>query len=266
MKQMDTETLHQGNRNAWDRTAREVYLGEVDRDIHFLREGGMSQMTEEVKLLGDLDGKYAIHLQCSHGLDGLSLLNLGAARVTGVDISQEMLAQARQKSEALNANASWIHADILETPAELDGTADLVYTGKGAIYWIMDLDRWASVVARLLVPGGKLFLFEGHPLDSVWEEEADDFVLRPGGRYFQSAPQPEFSFPYQAALRDAPEEPVTLTSRVWTLGQVVTAVVNAGLRIKHLEEFPIPFWDQFKSIPEATLHRLPHTFALIATR
>ncbi|HLK14172.1 MAG TPA: class I SAM-dependent methyltransferase [Fimbriimonadaceae bacterium] len=265
---MNPREMHEGNRDAWNRTARAGYGAEVEADVAMLRSGGMKLMDAERGLLGDLRGRCgrAIHLQCSHGVEALSLLSLGADEVVGVDISEVMLERAGQKAEALGARATWIRADILETPHDLDGTADLVYTGKGAICWMMDLDAWAAVVARLLKPGGRLFLFEGHPLDFLWEEEEPGYVLRPSATYFQGAPTPERGFPYGAALRADPDRPVNLTSRVWTIGETVTAVVKAGLRIEHLEEFGEPFWDQFKEIPPEELRRLPHTFALIATK
>jgi SAM-dependent methyltransferase len=262
---MDVRELHEGNREAWDRTARSVYESSVESDIQFIREGGSNLMEAEIRLLGKPSGR-AIHLQCSHGLDALSLLKLGLDEVVGVDISEEMLAQAKRKSDALGARATWIRSDVLQTPDELNGTADLVYTGKGAICWIMDIDAWAAVVARLLKPGGGLFLFEGHPLDFVWEEDAEEFVPRPDGSYFVPIPGAERGFPYEAALRADPAQPVNLTSRVWTIGEVITALVNAGLRINRLEEFPEPFWDQFKRIPPGTFRNLPHTFAVLATK
>src|SRR5205085_10557739 len=117
-------------------------------------------------------GDRAIHLQCAGGRDTLSLLNLGAHEVVGIDISDEMLACARAKSAALGSPAQWVQCDVLDTPHTLDGSADLVYTGRGALCWMMDLPAWAGVVARLLKPGGRLYVFEGHPLAWVWDPKA----------------------------------------------------------------------------------------------
>ncbi len=265
---MDVTQIHEGNRDAWDRTARGGYGANVAADVDLIRNGGTSLMEAELRLLGDLRGRceLAIHLQCSHGLDALSLLNLGAEEVVGVDISEEMLKYAQGKSDALGARATWIRSDVLDIPRELSGVADLVYTGKGAICWMMDIDLWAAVVARLLKPGGRFLLFEGHPLDFLWQEDASSFLLRDDESYFRPAPNAEVGFPYSAAQRSDPTKPVSLTSRVWTLGQVVSAVVNAGLQVRHLEEFADPFWDQFKHIDPTEFRRLPHTFALLATK
>jgi SAM-dependent methyltransferase len=265
---LDVRELHQGNRDAWNRTARAGYCLESERHIELLRQGGSGLMAAERRILGDLSGwcERAIHLQCSHGFDGLSLLNAGARELVGVDISEEMLASAKEKSDALGAHATWICSDILDTPEELNGTADLVYTGKGAICWMIDLDAWAAIVVRLLKPGGKFLLYEGHPLDFLWDESAATYVLREGASYFQGEPTPERGFPFAAAGRVDSSRPVNLTSRVWTVGETVTALVNAGLIISLLEEVAEPFWDQFKHIPPAELHKLPHCYAILALK
>ena len=73
------------NQLAWDIAAKKV-SDDVAADVSFLRSGGVSLFDVERDLLGDLAGcKRAIHLQCSHGLDTLSLLNMGSQEVVGVD-------------------------------------------------------------------------------------------------------------------------------------------------------------------------------------
>ena len=52
--------------------------------------------------------------------------------------------------------------------------------------------------------------------------------------------------------------------RHWTLGQIVTAVAAAGLRIERLVEYPAHFWPEFPRVPPAAVARLPHSFLLVA--
>jgi SAM-dependent methyltransferase len=258
---MDVALTHKHNAAWWDETAAWYgRQGNVDEEIAFLRSGGNYLLDSERQLMGDLAPwcRCAIHLQCSHGRDALSLLNLGADRVVGVDISERLLAVARHKADALGAHASWVLSDILETSHELDGTADLVYMGKGALCWMMDIAAWATVVARLLVPGGRFFVHEAHPLDWVWDTKANDYVL-----------DSEYGDYFSAKLRErlfAHDTQSTPRYRQWTLGQIVNSLIAAGPRIECLMEYPAPFWDQFQSIPAETLRRLPHAFALLACK
>src|SRR5215218_2925919 len=152
----DVRAMHAANRAAWDE-ASERYEGWLDEAVALIREGGSNLFPVEHDLIGDLRGRCrrAIHLQCAGGRDTLSLWNAGAKEVVGVDFSPRMLDLARRLTDATGAPARWIEADVLDTPHELDGTGDLVYTGRGALIWLQDLDAWARAVARLLAPAGR---------------------------------------------------------------------------------------------------------------
>lgn len=259
---IDIAALHRETGAFWDEIA-DTYShgasGEAEA-IAFLRAGGNYLFPSEQQLLGDLAPwcRRAVHLQCSGGLDALSLLRQGAAQVFGVDISERLLASARRKSDALNAPATWHCCDILETPNDLNGTADLVYTGKGALCWMSDVAAWARVPARLLARGGRLFVFEAHPLNFVWDVDAADYRLDAQyGDYFSA----------QFKTRLFGRNTVAASRwRQWTLAQIVNAVIGAGLTLESLHEYPEPFWNEFPCLPADTLRRLPHTFALIARK
>jgi SAM-dependent methyltransferase len=262
---MEPAEIHKENERAWDIVAASKYTHDVEHDVALLAAGGTSLMDHELRLLADL-GSWcgrAIHLQCSHGLDALSLWKLGAREVVGVDISAEMLALARRKTEKLAAPATWVHSNVLEVPHGLDATADLVYTGKGALPWVTDLGRWAAVVERLLAPGGRVFVFEGHPLNWVWEPETSDFRIRPdGGDYFSPEPRVNRDFPASGLEQAVGGEGRRAVEQQWTLGAVVTSLAEVGLVLERLEEHPEQYWPLFRQIPDDVLHRLPHTFSL----
>ena len=262
------------NQAAWDRAAR-GYAPEVDRDIELLRGGGTNWASRDLALLGDVSGVgRAVYLQCSYGTTALSLLNLGVQEVVGVDISAAMLEQARQKSDALGAKASWIQADVLDLPASLHGTADLVCTGGGALPWVQDIDRWARSIVSVLRPNGRLHIIEGHPLNWVWEPGASNWepgawshrLATDGSGYFDTGPRANREYPYTGIRQQSlPEEAVpTAWERQWTLGRVVTALAQAGLRIEAVEEYAEHFWAQYPLFPAEELARLPHAFGVAA--
>src|SRR6478752_6238059 len=170
----DVRTMHAANRAAWDE-ASERYEGWLEEAVALIRSGGTNLFGVETQLIGDLHGRCrrAIHLQCAAGRDTLSLWNQGADEVVGIDFSPRMLELARRLTAATDAPARWILADVLETPHALDRTADLVYTGRGSLLWLQDLDAWAAVIARLLAPDGRFVLFEGHPIEWLFDADAD---------------------------------------------------------------------------------------------
>ena len=252
----------------WEILAQAGYSAEIDQDIEFIRAGGINLMDTEQRLLKDLDQwcHCAVHLQCSGGKDLLSLWNMGAKKLIGIDISKTLIGYAKQKANALNAPATWYCCDVLETPHELDGTADLVYTGRGALMWMMDLDAWASVVERLLRPGGRVFVFEGHPLDNLWRRDADSFELRPDGvSYFPAQPNENPGFPSSAVIRETSGDAgrPKMLERCWRPGQVIHALTSVGLEYLHFDEYPDLFWNQFYEMPKETADRLPHTYSVL---
>ena len=148
--------MHAANRAAWDEAA-ERYEGWFDEAVELIRCRRLepppaSSTTSSATCTGRC--RRAIHLQCAGGRDTLSLWNLGADEVVGVDFSPRMLELAARLTAATGAPARWVEADVLDTPHDLDGTADLLYTGRGAILWLQDLDAWAAVLRRLLAPDG----------------------------------------------------------------------------------------------------------------
>lgn len=264
---MDVHDMHQSNRAAWNEAAAH-YAETLEERTQFLREGGTNFCQAEypyLRDLGDWCGR-AIHLQCAGGTDTLSLWNLGAKEVVGVDISDDMIAVARAKSGALNAPATWYCCDILDTPHELDGTADLVYTGRGALCWLQDMEGWASLVARLLKPGGRLYVFEGHPLTWVWDAEATELKLDPAyGNYFMTEAMAEQGWgpTYIGELSKPKEELTHKYESQKTFGQIINPLINAGLRLEKFEEHAETYWEQFPNIPPEIVAKLPNTFSLL---
>lgn len=264
----DVRAMHAANGAAWDEAA-ERYEGWLAEAIELIRAGGSNLFQEEEALLGDLRGRChrAIHLQCAGGRDSLSLWRLGAHEVIGIDLSARMIDLAERLTAATGAPARWIQADVLDTPVDLDGTADLVYTGRGSLLWLQDLDAWAAVVSRLLVPSGRLVLFEGHPFEWLVDGDADGHWALTDYDYFAG---PEASRGWSPGFIDHLSIPDAEQhwkfSRAWTLGEVVTAVAGAGLRIERLVESPRDWWSGHGDILADERGRLPLSFGLVATR
>jgi SAM-dependent methyltransferase len=264
----DVRAMHRANRAAWDQAA-ERYEGWYDEAVDLIRSGGSNLFPVEHDLIGDLHGSChrAIHLQCAAGRDTLSLWNLGAAEVIGVDISPRMLALAARLAKATGAPARWIEADVLDTPNDLDGTADLVYTGRGAIIWLQDLAAWATVLRRLLSPTGRLVIFDGHPAEWLFDADATGRLIATDYDYFGGVEASKGWAPEFIDHLSVPEGDQSWKfARAWTLGEIVTALLRAGLRLERLVEYPVDWWAGHRDLRPEDRGRIPLSFGIVARR
>ncbi|MGH3709819.1 MAG: class I SAM-dependent methyltransferase [Pseudonocardiaceae bacterium] len=184
--------------------------------------------------LGDLTGRRGVHLQCHIGTDTLSLTRLGA-RMTGLDFSSAALAHARRLAERAGTDIDFHEAEVYDAIDALGAEAfDLVYTGVGALCWLPDVARWGRVVAELLRPGGRLFICEGHPMFWSLDETSDVLTLR--YPYFEHA-EPVVSDEPGTYVQTEVVFPHGL-SHSWNhgLGEIITAVLDAGMRLTQLVE------------------------------
>lgn len=218
------------NRAAWDLAAPEHAAGDFYDLPGFVAGRDDLRPFEDVEL-GPVDGLDLVHLQCHLGTDTLSLSRRGA-RVVGLDLSAESVAVARRLAVDTGLAAEFVVGDVRDAVEVLGGRRfDVVYTGVGALCWLPDLDVWADVVARLLRPGGVLYLVEIHPLIEAVAEDgwviSSDVVGRP------------FTREVYAGSYGAAEGRVGVHAnweRTASPARVVTAVAGAGLRVELLAE------------------------------
>lgn len=247
------------NRRAWDAIA-EVRARKWPA-ADFFAAGG-SLLDERVRnAAGEVTGRTLLHLQCATGEDTLSWAGAGAI-ATGVDISVAQIAIAARKAADAGLTARFVAADIYDLPADLRaGSFDLVYTGGGALVWLPDIARWAGVIAAALKPGGRLILAEEHPIAGcLW---ATDGALTITSDYFgRGTPEFDRGWGHFAGAEDAQEVKAQFA---WPLGDIVTALARAGLRIESLEESPSTADWRFGPLLDEVRH-LPGEYVLIASK
>jgi SAM-dependent methyltransferase len=193
--------------------------------------------------LGDISGLRGVHLQCHIGTDTVSLARLGAD-MTGLDFSPAALAQARDLAERAGPPVSFVQATVDDAVTVLgQGQFDLVYTGVGALCWLPSITAWAGVVARLLRPGGRLFIREGHPMLWALQDARPDGLLVVDLPYFER-PEPmtwEEAGTYVAT--DAVFEHNVTHDWSHGLGEIMTALIDAGMAITGFTEHDSVPWD-----------------------
>ena len=194
-------------------------------------------------LLGDIAGLRGAHLQCHIGTDTVSLARLGAS-MTGLDFSGPAVAAARDLAAATGADATFVESDVYAAAEALEpGSFDLVYTGIGALCWLPSARRWAQVVAALLRPGGRLFIRDGHPMLLTMEDPRDDGLLVVRYPYFEEAGPQVFDEPGTYVDSDAVFEHNVTHEWNHGIGEIVTALLDAGMTLTGLAEHDSVPWN-----------------------
>lgn len=238
------EALREQNRRSWNAVVP-AHQSHRPGQAAFLRAGGRSVFPEELALLGELAGRSLLHLLCNAGQDSLSFAALGA-QVTGVDISDAAIEQARRLSAESGIAAEFVRADVYDFLAAPPRSYDLIYCGYGAICWLHDLELFARGVAAALAPGGRFALMEFHPasnmFDANWRlahsypaggalltlDGVGDYVGAAGGGLSPGG----FA---EGVAGFVNPEPCHLFR--WGVGEVVSALAGAGLVLRALREF-----------------------------
>lgn len=259
------------NQELWDERVP-LHVASTFYDVDGFKSGRPQLQPFEVEELGPVDGRL-VHLQCHFGLDTLDIARLHpTAKVTGLDFSPAAIEAAdRLAAEVrLSDRSRFVVGDVYRA-ADLLGHErfDVVYTGKGSLLWLPDLEAWASVVHDLLQPGGFLYLSEFHPVSRAL---ADDEPV-PGYDYFCRQP---FVFDESGTYADSQAATTHNVSYEWIhpISRVMTAVLGAGLRLDLFHEWDYTLFDQFPWLVTDEVGRrrwpgpgtLPLMYSLKATR
>lgn len=222
------EAYFEANRDHWEQMVADHPDIESAESVEAFLDGDSSLLPVQREELGSVEGKSLLDLQSHLGIRTLSWAREGAT-VTGVDISAESVAVARElAAEAgLADRAEFIQANLLDLPAEHDGQYDIVVTNFGVLCWLPDIDEWAAVVAELLKPGGVFYLAEHHPIATALSDD-----LGPDGDPI-TIENPYFSTEAPATSADEPPHK-------WThgLGEILTALIKAGIELEFVHEHP----------------------------
>ncbi|MBN1667496.1 MAG: methyltransferase domain-containing protein [Anaerolineales bacterium] len=253
--------MTQANKQGWDGLAAAHYKNyHIDKLI-----AGTPLLNDLIiQEVGDVRGKSLVHLLCHIGTDTLSWALLGA-EVTGIDISGESLKYARQIAAEMGIAARLIEADILEVQERVQEKFDIVFCSTGVLCWLPDIRRFAQTVRHLLPEGGMFYLFDGHPFRAVLLDEKGES----GGSCIQGDYFRREVFQYEGLGDYTDPEllvPVQSYEWHWTLGEIVTAFCEAGMRIEFLHEFPQYFYSGYTpyDVADNKVELYPCTFSLKA--
>lgn len=239
-------------------------------DVKGFLAGKNSLNSIELDLLGDVQGQSILHLQCHFGQDSLSLSRMGA-HVTGVDLSDKAIEQARALAKQTNSDAQFVCCDVYNTRQVVDQQFDVVFSSYGTIYWLPDLDRWAAVIAASLKPNGRFVFAEFHPASWMFDSPFESIAYS----YFNRGPIVETeSGSYADASADLHQ---TYVSWNHDLGEVLSSLLRQGLTLTTFQEFDYSPYNCYgiDGVTETAPHQyqithlkgqIPLTYALTAKK
>ena len=235
-----------------------------DNEIFFqgykaLRDSGVNynELLEQPameRLLPDVRGKSVLDLGCGYGRNCLEFARRGAAPVTGIDLSEKMLAVAGE--ESCHERIEYFHMNMTEI-GKLGRKFDLIYSSL-AFHYVENFSGFAETLYSCLEDGGVLLFSQEHPLVTATFEgrqhhnrdEAGNVVSFTFSDYGQ--PGKRSTFWYVDGVEKYHRR----------FSDIVNALAGAGFVIKAVEE-PLPEEAALQKLPALAKERIKPTFLLV---
>lgn len=187
-------------------------------------------------MLPDLGGLRVLDLGSGFGAFCRYAVEQGAAEVVGVDLSEKMIASAKERGPGLPI--AYEQAD-LEAYVPAANAYDLVYSSL-AVHYLADFDALVAKVYAALVPGGAFVFSMEHPIYAARGQT--EWLEADGKRVF--------------ALSDYGREGERVTNWVVDgivkhhrkLATIVNSLIGQGFVLKGMDEWT-PSADDFSALP-----------------
>ena len=148
-------------------------------------EGAPEWNSLRAMLPEEIAGLRVLDLGCGFGWFCRWALDRCALTVTGIDVSQKMLARANAESDPA---IQYLHADM-DALTLVRGSYDLIYSSL-AFHYLKNLDALMGEIAGALAPGGRLVFSVEHPMVTAphhpeWSKDKDGTRIWPVNHYLE---------------------------------------------------------------------------------
>lgn len=227
------------NRDLWNKKTP-IHISSEFYDVPSFIKGKSSLNPAELESLGDVKGMTLLHLQCHFGMDSLSWSRLGA-KVTGIDLSDMAINEAKKVNAELGLDAEFICSNVYDLKNVIDKRFDIVFTSYGTIGWLPDLDKWAEIVAHFLKPGGTFFIAEFHPVRWMYDDDCKKIDYS----YFNK----EAIIEEVSASYADKDRVISHTSYGWNhpFSEVFSSLLKQNMAITEFKEYPYSYYNCFNN-------------------
>jgi len=224
-----SDKMTETNRKAWNANRYEAWLsafGSAETEAARIVANPERVVRRISPYLGKVAGQRICNVQGSHGRMAVALTLLGA-KVQVIDFSTENRRFALDLARAANVSIDYAVCDVMRAGSL--GFAhgfDALVLELGILHYHEDLDQFFMVMRQLTATGGTLLLNEFHPVQRklFWPSGPKDYFDR--SLVEADVPNPDTT---GASLG-------TCQYRFWTMGEILTAIINAGFTIARLDE------------------------------
>lgn len=239
---MDLSKAFKTNRETWNKKVA-IHAASDFYDLENFKKGKSSLTSFEIRALDDVKGKSILHLQCHFGQDTLSFQRMGA-KCTGVDISDEAIKLAKNLNTELLLDANFVCCNVLDTSRYISEKFDIVFTSYGTIGWLPDLKPWAKMISERLKPKGVFYMVEFHPIAWMY-----DYTVSPPELKYGYQQKEAIYEEYEGTYADNASKMIS-KEYGWNhgLGEVITALSEAGLSLEYLKEHNTSPYDIFPGL------------------
>lgn len=190
-------------------------------------------------MMPDFSGKKVLDLGCGFGWHCIYAAERGAHSVTGIDISQRMLAEAMQKTAFSNVEYRQMAIeDVYPEPESVD-----VVISSLALHYVADFDEVCRRVYEGLTPGGTFIFSVEHPT----------FTAEGGQDWYYDSAGNRLHWPVDRYFAEGWRKAVFLGEEVSKHHRTLTTYINGllkhGFRLASLVE-PQPAKHLLESVPE----------------
>ena len=244
MMKSDNKNYFKTNKETWNKKVA-LHAKSAMYDVESFKKGKSSLNKYELDELKDVKGKSMLHLQCHFGQDTLSWSRLGA-KCTGVDISDEGINLAISLNKELGYDAKFVCCNVYDINNYISDKFDIIFTSYGVVGWLPDLTKWANLISSRLIKGGTFYMVEFHPI--VWMFD-----------YLEGKPLLKYPYlnkdviyeEYEGTYADK-DAKIISKEYGWNhgLGEVVSSLIAAGLKIEFLHEFEESPYNVFPELKE----------------
>jgi SAM-dependent methyltransferase len=164
------------------------------------------------------------------------------AKVTGIDLSDTAINEAKKLNEDLGLNAEFICCNVYDLKDHLNKKFDIVFTSYGVIGWLPDLNKWAEIINHYVKPGGFFYMAEFHPV--VWMLD-EDFEKVKYYYHNQELIEMDVQGTYTDRYADIQGKEYSWNH---SISEVLNALINHGLQIVFFNEYSYSPYPCFKNI------------------